>query len=123
MYRCTQRLNISVNRYNRDFSRAYIYHVHSYEFMGDNNGFSYGDGPIFLSFFSPPSMDGKKFGENDSSNDLIPRLLIRSRGRLLRLLHTREALRGIIDSKRLTVSRMFVYLMLNRCSRIVRLIA
>lgn len=27
--------------------------------MGDNNGFSYGDGPIFLSFFFP-SLDGWK---------------------------------------------------------------
>lgn len=36
--------------------------------------------------FSPvffPPMDGKKLGGNDSSNDLIPRLLIRSSGRLL----------------------------------------
>lgn len=36
----------------------------------------------FSSVFFPP-MDGKKLGGNDSSNDLIPRLLIRSSGRLL----------------------------------------
>lgn len=79
MYRCEQCPNISVNRYNRDFSRAYSSRT-PYEFMGDNNDFSYGDGPIFLPLFFPP-MDGKKFGGNDSSNDLIPRLLIRSSGR------------------------------------------
>lgn len=35
----------------------------------------------FFSLFFPPPMDGKKFDGNDSSNDLIPRLLIRSSGR------------------------------------------
>lgn len=52
IYRYTQRLNISVNRYNRDFSCIFITYTRTpYEFMGDNNGFSYEDRPIFLPFF------------------------------------------------------------------------
>lgn len=39
-----------MNRYNRDFSRAYSSRT-PYEFMGDNNGFSYGQ--FFSRFFSP----------------------------------------------------------------------